>query len=130
MKNLIYLFAIGIIATFTAFSFASLDPEDTPMAYIEVTSMNEGKEVTFEGKFISYDSRRFDIQTTDLVTPYSFEVKSTDFVGVFRKLGGNGEMKVVLKLKRNEKESYATATYTGKNCLMIREDNNILTSGL
>lgn len=130
MKTLLYVLVLITVMTLGAFKLLTPGSGDTSTAIIEVTSLDENEEITFEGKYFTrkgdYQSQIFESKTT----PFKIEVESTNFIALFQKLEGSAKMKVTMRIVDAENGGSALASHIGDVGLMIREEDNALTSGL
>ena len=94
------------------------------MATLEVVSLDESQKITFEATLISYEAEPTDdfkaFGRLRLTTPYTAQIESEDFVGVFKKIEGNANMRVSLTIpNRKGKDTFNCGA---ENCILIRKN--------
>ena len=132
MKILKVSAILSVIILSTAFVTAPINEPDSSIATIEVVSLDESQEITFEGTFIFYETDQTNgfktFGKSNLTTPYSVQMESSDFVAVFKKKEGNANMRVTLTIENDK--ALPPLKSGGDNSIVVRKGQHGYAQGL
>jgi hypothetical protein len=117
-----------IVAALLVLAFALQPHHSSGSLVLQVQSLTDSAEVAFEGRY--FDGGDLAKEVGPQTTPFQVVVDGPELIALFRSLDPNQEIEVQLTVMRGASDMVSAAKFSGQVGLVMRQDGQLLSTGL